>query len=101
MKTILCRCVAAVATAVCLTLALGCDGVEGTYADAEDAVKIELRDDGKAFVTLGAIGTRAGEWEEDGDRVILKIDGESTVLDVNEDGSLDGGMMLGTLKKKD
>jgi hypothetical protein len=87
--------------AVCCVLLGGCgDAVEGTYTDSESAVTIELRGDGKAFVSLGTLGTNAGEWERDGDRVILNVGGESSVLTINDDGSLDGGMMLGTLKKK-
>jgi hypothetical protein len=31
----------------------------------------------------------------------VKIGGDSNVLTINDDGSLDGGMMLGTLSKKD
>jgi hypothetical protein len=38
--------------------------VEGTYSDSEDAVKVELKGDGKAYVSLGDFGTTAGEWEQ-------------------------------------
>jgi hypothetical protein len=91
---------AAVVVLGLLTLS-GCDDFEGTYADAEGIVKIEFKDGDKAYVTLGELGTKAGDYERDGDRVIIKIDGDSTVLTRNDDGSLDGGMMLGTLKKED
>ena len=94
----------AAAAMVCACLLLpgcSCDSVPGTYTDAEGVVSVELKSDGKAYVTLGELGTNAGEWEQDGDRIVVKIGGDSNVLTLKEDGSLDGGMMLGTLKKKE
>src|SRR5690606_411929 len=95
------RLVAVVMTCACLLLpGCMCNSVAGTYADSEHAVTIELRSDGKAFVSLGDLGTNAGEWEQDGDRILLKMGSDTTVLTRKDDGSLDGGIMLGTLRKK-
>jgi hypothetical protein len=35
----------------------------------------------------------------DGDRVMVTIDGETQTLAINEDGCIDGGMMIGVLCK--
>ena len=100
MNTGVRRAMIALAVSVCCVVSLGCDGAEGTYSDAEDEVKVELRNDGKAFVSFGEAMTTAGEWEEDGDRIILTLSGDTTVLTRNDDGSLDGGMLLGKLTKE-
>ncbi len=103
MDRIALRWVVALPMVLCCLLLPGCscNGVAGTYTDSEEIVKVELKSDGKAYVSLGDLGTNAGEWEQDGDRVIVKIGGDSTVLTRKDDGSLDGGMMFGTLKKVD
>ena len=103
MDRVVMRWIAAMAM-VCGCLLLpgcSCDSVPGTYTDSEGVVTVELKSDGKAYVSLGELGTNAGEWEQDGDRIIVKIGDDSTVLTRNDDGSLNGGIMLGTLKKKE
>lgn len=91
---------AMLALSLCLP-GCSCDGVEGTYTDAENVIKLELKDGDRAYITMGDLGSKAGEYEVDGDRVIVKMDGDSAVFTRKEDGSLDGGMMFGTLKKTD
>lgn len=91
---------AMLAVSMCLP-GCSCDDLEGTYTDAENVIKVELKDDNRVYITLGDLGSKAGEYEVDDDRVIIKVDGDTTVLTRKDDGSLDGGMMFGTLKKTD
>lgn len=91
----------AVMVAFGLTLA-GCgDGFSGsTYAD-EGGTKVEFRSGDKVFVTL--IGTTMeGTYKVDGDKVTLipAGGGGNLVLTKQDDGTLDGGLMVGKLKKK-
>ena len=86
----------------CAFVLIGCgNGYEGdTYADSEDAVTIEFKSDKEAYVSLGEVGTTTCEYEVDGDKVILKNEGGNLVLTRKSDGTLDGGLMFGTLRKK-
>jgi hypothetical protein len=95
------HCLMAAVVCVGLLTLSGCDDFEGTYTDSENIVKVEFKDGEKVYVSLGDLGTKAGTYEIDGDRVVVKIDGDTTVLTRKDDGSLDGGMMFGTLKKED
>ena len=81
----------------------GCgDGYEGdTYTDSEGGVTVEFRSGNRAYIDLGGIATSEVGYEVDGDRVILETPDGNSVLTRRDDGSLDGGMMLGTLKKKE
>jgi hypothetical protein len=86
----------ALGTVILLT---GCDPVSGVYADSEGAASIEFKS-GKAFV-----GTPLGKFEceyvVDGDNITLKnFNGSNLVLTKKKDGSLDGGILFGELKKK-
>jgi len=56
---------------VVLLLASCGDGVAGTYAAPDGNGSLELRDNGKAYLTLFG-NTVASEYEVDGDKVILK-----------------------------
>jgi len=74
----------------------------GKYQDDSGAVSVEFKSGKKAYVTL-PIGTTQCDYEVDGDKITLKMPGDkggNVVLTKKSDGSLDGGMMLGTLKKK-
>jgi hypothetical protein len=74
----------------------------GKYQDDSGAVSVEFKSGNKAYVTL-PIGTTQCDYEVDGDKITLKMPGDkggNVVLTKKSDGSLDGGMMLGTLKKK-
>lgn len=76
----------ALSALVTLTL-IGCTPkLDGKYTDASGMLSLEFKS-GKAYV-----GTMAGQAETDyevsGDKVTLKVDGQSTVLTINSDGSL-------------
>ena len=86
----------------CGLLLAGCgDGYEGdTYADSEGAVTVEFKDENRAYVRLGGLGEREVGYKVDDDRVVLESPDGNIVLTRKDDGSLDGGMMFGTQKKK-
>lgn len=84
---------------VAVLLLAGCDPMSGVYTDDEGAASIEFKGK-KAF-----IGTPLGKFEceyvVDGDNVTLKnFNGSNLVMTKKSDGSLDGGLLFGTLKKK-
>jgi len=67
----------------------GCsDGVSGTY-EGKSGDTIEF-DGGKVYVSMSPAPTLAGEYEMDGDKVILKVAGQSLVLTHRGD-TLEGG----------
>jgi len=67
----------------------GCgDSVSGTY-EGQGGDKIEF-DGSKVYVTMSPAPTLAGEYEVDGNKVILKVAGQSLVLTKNGD-TLEGG----------
>lgn len=71
------------------------DGVSGTYAGKEDSFleKLEFKSD-KVDVT-GFGETKQGTYEVDGEKVIVTISGEAQVFTRDDEGCLDGGMVLG------
>ena len=94
----------AAAAVTLASLALGgCgDGYEGdTYADADGGVSVQFKDDNRAYVTMGPLGSREVGYKVDDDKVILEgPGGDNMVLTRKDDGSLDGGLLFGNLKKK-
>jgi len=74
----------------------------GKYQDDNGAVSVEFKSGNKAYVTM-PFGTTQCDYEVDGDKITLKMPGDkggNIVLTKKSDGSLEGGMMIGTLKKK-
>jgi len=84
------RCVAAAAALVCLGLA-GCgNNVKGhSYAAADGSVTINFQSSGTAAVTMGPIPVTC-TFTQSGKQVNLTCGGQTEVLTVNSDGSLDG-----------
>lgn len=93
--------IAAVVALVCLGAA-GCgNNVKGhTYAAAGNTVTIAFQSGGAASVSLGPL-TSACTYTQSGKQVSLVCEGDTTVLTVADDGSLNGPPdgMLGHLTK--
>lgn len=87
---VICRAAAALVILLAVAFLTGCGkSMSGTYEDTGSASNIEFKDGGKVYVTLmGA--TAAGEYEVDGERIILKTNGQSLVLTQHGD-TLEGG----------
>jgi len=82
------RLLGVLAATISLSL-VGCkDGVSGTY-QGQGGDTIEF-DGSKVYVTMSPAPTLAGEYEIDGNKVILKVGGQSLVLTRNGD-TLEGG----------
>lgn len=81
----------------CLLLA-GCGGMSGTYENAESGNKIEFTGD-SVYVTIAPAPTIAGTYEIDGEKVILKMEGQSIVL-TRKGSSLEGGPFGMTFARK-
>ena len=88
---------AALACAIVVAAAACGSHVKGKYASSNGMMSVEFKD-GKAYVEM-PMGTTQTDYEEDGDRVILKNDGGNLVLTRNHDGSLSGPM--GDMKRVD
>lgn len=76
----------------------GGDKVEGKYVSDNGALSVEFKADGKAQVSLGA-GSAACDYQQDGDKVTVKLENQATVFTRNADGSLTNAEM-GTFKKQ-
>jgi len=76
--------------AVCLSVLAGCDGgLSGTFEDAESRSSIEFKPDGQCYLTILG-GTVQGDYEIDGDKVIVRTNGQNMVLTRHGD-QLEGG----------
>jgi outer membrane lipopolysaccharide assembly protein LptE/RlpB len=78
-------------SAVALAVAACGSHMKGKYASSNGMMSVEFRGD-KAYVTVPMAGTQQMDFEQDGDRVILKNEGGNLVLTRNSDGSLSGPM---------
>ena len=96
------------ATLVCAGLSLaGCDGCgstsvsDNTYQSNGGVVVIEFKSGGKAFVSTGPITTSC-TYSQDGKKVSLTCEGDTTLFTVDDDGALNGppNGFLGRLTKK-
>ncbi len=94
---------AAAAAMVCLGVA-GCgNSVSGhTYGGNGSIVTIEFQSGGKAYTSMGPMST-ACTYTESGKQVSLVCEGDTTVLTIGDDGSLNGppdGMLAHLTKVK-
>ena len=82
--------IATVAALVCLGAA-GCgNNVSGhTYGTAGGGVTIEFQSGGKAVTSLGPMSSQC-TYTQSGKQVSLVCEGDTTVLTIGDDGSLDG-----------
>jgi hypothetical protein len=84
--------------AVVLALA-GCGGgVSGTYTGSQGMIQSMTFDGGEVEI-MSIMGIETGTYEVDGDRLHVTIQGETQTLAINDDGCIDGGMMIGVLCK--
>ena len=67
----------------------GCGDVSGTYQAEDKSDTIEFKGD-RAYVTISPAPTIAGDYEIDGDKVIIRVNGQSMVF-THRDSTLDGG----------
>jgi hypothetical protein len=85
----------------CLPIALflaGCGGgMSGTYADEGGLASLEFKDDGTVYMSLLGV-TVAGEYELDGERVIIEGPNGSQVLTQNGE-RLEGGLGMTYVKQ--
>lgn len=97
------RVVAAAAVGLLCLGAAGCSKVQGhTFAGGGGLVKIEFDSGGKATVSMGPISS-ACTYTESGSKVNLVCEGDTEVLTVADDGSLNGppdGMLAHLTKVK-
>jgi len=92
------RMVAVVMLAALAWLA-GCGSkLQGTYQNENGSIVVELRSGGKARVTLMGESEEC-TYEVKGDKVSVKCKDESLELTVLDDGSLNAGGFVGTLRK--
>lgn len=93
------RRVAALGMLVLACFALtGCGGMSGTYEAKNDEGKIEFKGD-RAYISISPAPTMVGEYEIDGDKVIVKVNDQSMVLTRHGD-TLEGGPFGMTFVKK-
>jgi hypothetical protein len=77
----------------------GCGGgVSGTYTGNEGMIQSMTFDGGEVEI-MTIMGIESGTYEVDDDRVHITVDGETQTLAINDDGCIDGGMMIGVLCK--
>lgn len=74
----------------------GCGGMSGTWKEAEGDDKVEFRSGGRMYLTIMG-STVAGQYETDGDRVILRTNNQAIVL-VRDGDTLQGGAGAFNLK---
>ncbi len=87
----------AVAAALSLALLAGCGGgLSGTYLGAGED-KLEFRGD-KVYVSIWPAPTLEGEYEVDGDRVLLQVAGQTLVL-THDGDKITGGPFGQTFTK--
>jgi hypothetical protein len=68
----------------------GCDGgLSGAYEDSTSDSRIEFSDGSKVYITMMGT-TMAGEYEVDGDKVIITANGQNMVLTL-KGNALEGG----------
>ena len=67
----------------------GCGGMSGTFESDDKSGTIEFKGD-HAYVSISPAPTMAGEYEVDGDKIIIKVNGQSMVLTRHGD-TLEGG----------
>ena len=77
---------------------VGCGGMSGTYEAKNNEGKIEFKGD-RAYVSITPAPTMVGEYEVDGDKVIVKVNEQSMVLTRRGD-TLEGGPFGMTFVKK-
>jgi hypothetical protein len=104
VRTNLFRLVAAVSVALFCLFAAACgNNVSGhTYAGNGAVVKIEFQSGGKAFASMGPVTSQC-TYTQDGKKVTLICEGDTTVLTIDNDGALNGppeGMLAHLTKTK-
>lgn len=77
---------------------VGCGKMSGTYEASNDQGKIEFKGD-RAYVSISPAPTMVGEYEIDGDKVIVKVNEQSMVL-TRHGNTLEGGPFGMTFVKK-
>jgi uncharacterized OsmC-like protein len=85
-------------TLALLLVLAGCNPVSGTYTGNQGMIQSMTFDGGEVEIST-MFGIETGTYEVDGDRVHVTIDGDTQTLAINNDGCLDGGMMIGVLCK--
>ena len=95
------RSVAIIVVASLTLVGCGKSVAGSTYEGVGGAVTIEFQSGGKAVTSIGPLATNC-TYTEDSKSVTLTCEGQSTVLTLNDDGSLSGpaGSMMGRLTKK-
>ena len=103
LSTSTARVLALVATLGPFATACGGKKVEGnTYAGNGGVVKIEFKEDGKAYVSTGPVTTTCS-YTETGKTLALKCEGDTTEFTIDDDGALNGppeGMLARLTKQK-
>ncbi len=94
----------AISLFVALGTTIGCGSkVEGnTYEGNGSVVRIEFKSGGKAYVSTGPVTTTC-TYSENGKKVTMICEGDSTVFTVEDDGALSGppdGLLARLTKKK-
>lgn len=90
------RIVFAVGACIVAASLAGCGGLTGTWKEAEGEDKVEFRSGGRMYLTIMG-STVAGQYETDGDRVILRTNNQAIVL-VRDGDTLQGGAGAFNLK---
>jgi hypothetical protein len=82
----------------CAMAACG-SGLDGTYTSATGLVTLDLRSGGKASLTMMG-GNADCTYGVDGKKLNLSCNGEKTLWNIHDDGSITGPGFVGTLSKK-
>jgi len=86
------------ATGLLMFVLTGCGGMSGTYEEVGGKDTIEFRSGSTVYMSFFGT-TVAGEYEVDGDRVVLTFPDGSLVLTIKGD-TLEGGPLGETYQKK-
>jgi len=76
----------------------GCNPVSGTYTGNDGMIQSMTFEGGEVEIST-MFGIETGTYEVDGDRVHVTVDGDTQTLAIDDEGCLDGGMMIGVLCK--
>jgi hypothetical protein len=87
-----------VAACACVLGACG-SGLPGTYTSSNGLVTLDLKSGGKAALTLIG-GNEDCTYDVDGRKLNLTCNGEKTLWNIHDDGSLTGPGFVGSLSKK-
>jgi hypothetical protein len=74
-------------------------GLAGTYTSANGLLTIDIKSGGKASLTLMG-GNEDCTYDVDGKKLNLNCNGEKTLWNIHDDGSLTGPGFVGSLSKK-